>query len=159
MDYREGVEYTIEKASKSYNKICYISLNAGHQLVVKMLNRVADSDKFVIIDATKESKGMEVIGNSTYLMNTEDLFNVYLYLRNLIVDHKIDAIYLDSISALIYKHSKLPLKEMLSSLLLEVGALGCHTMNLVFKEHADHEVLEHLTPFISKRDYLGDDHV
>ena len=91
-----------------------------------MLKNVkADANKFIVIDASTDVKEIKSINRTTYVVNTSDLFNVYLFLRNLINKEEINAILLDSISALIYKHDQPPLKEMMSNLLLEVGSFGC----------------------------------
>lgn len=105
------------------------------------------------IDASGQVKKQE-ISNITYIVNTPDLFNIYLLIRNLIKGEEINAVLIDSISALIYKHDQLPLKEMLTNLLLEIGAFRCDSLVLAFKEHEDHEVLRHLSPFIGRSTFL-----
>jgi hypothetical protein len=151
-DYRLGVESTMIAISGKYRKLCYISFNDSHNIIIRMLDRVKVSkDKVVVVDASKNVKGMQTLNDWTYIINTQDLFNVYLYLRNLILDHNIDAIFLDSLSALIVKHNQLPLKEMLENLLLEVGGFKCDTYSLALNEHERHEVLEHLNPLIGQR--------
>ncbi len=68
----------------------------------------------------------------------------------------IGVVLLDSISALIYKHADLPLKEMLTNLLLEVGTFGCDSYVMAFREHDGHEVIKQLSPFIARTEFLGE---
>ena len=71
-------------------------------------------------------------------------------MRELIITNDVKLLILDSISALITKFNGLPLKEMLSDLLLEVGGFRCDTSLIVLNEHEGHEVVESLSPFIAK---------
>jgi hypothetical protein len=150
-EYRSGVEKIAVDASNNYGRVCYISFNDPHHIVIEMLKNIeADENKFIVIDASKNVKEIQAINKTTYVLNTTDLFDVYLFLRDLIKKEGINAILLDSISALIYRHNQLPLKEMLSNLLLDIGTLGCDSFALALKEHTNHEVLRHLNPLISR---------
>lgn len=149
--YRSGIEKIVGDASNNYSKVCYISFNDPYHIVIEMLKTVkVDTGKFIVIDASSNVKETKVISKTTYVTNIDSLFNVYLFLGNLIKKESINAILLDSISILIYKHNPELLKKMLSNLLLEVGAVGCDSFVLALKEHTNHELLRHLNPFISR---------
>ena len=150
-EYRDNMEKIVIDAADKYERACYISFNDPYHIVVKMLENVrVDQEKFIIIDASGNMEEHQDIGKITHVMPVKDLFKVYLFLRNLIKDEGIQLILLDSISALIYKYRELPLKQMLTDLLLEVGTFRCDSSLVVFNEHANHEVVSHLGPFIGK---------
>jgi len=138
-------------AMKKYEKACYITFNETYQFIVNMLeDSPVDEDKFFIVDASRKVKKQENINRKTIVIPIDDLFNVYLFLRSLIKDEKINCILVDSISALIDKHSDLPLKEMLTDLLLEVGRAECDTSLVVSSRDINHDVVSHLRPLITK---------
>ncbi len=149
--YKQSVEKIISSNLDNYNKLCYISFNDPHHIIIKMLKNInADTEKFIVVDASRNVDNLKAINNVAYIMNVNQLFDVYLFLRNLIKKEKIEAIFIDSISALIYKHNQLPLKEMLTTLLLEIGSFNCDSLFLAFKEHTNHEVLNHINGFIGR---------
>ena len=77
--YRESAEKIIVDTSNIYGKICYISFNNPHHIVVEMLKNVkVDSNKFIVIDASTDAKEVKAINKTTYIVNTSDLFDVYL---------------------------------------------------------------------------------
>lgn len=150
-DYRKGVEKVVTDTSGRYKKTCYITFNDSQNIVIKMLEETnIDTGRFVVVDASNKTKDTEDLRNKSYVVDTADLFNVYMFMRNLIVDEKIDAVIIDSVSALIIKHKNMPLKKMITNLLLEIGSFKCDSMVLAFKNHYEHEVLQHIEPLISK---------
>ena len=153
--YRDHMKKLVVDTAKKYKKACYMSFNDPYHIVIEMLDNVnIDKDKFIIIDASGNVKELQFISNTTYVLPVKDLFDVYLFLRNLIKEESIDMLLLDSVSALIYKYNELPLKEMLTNLLLEVGTFRCNSSIVVYKEDANHEVVSHLGPLIGNRFYL-----
>ena len=153
--YRTNMEKLVIDAANKYDKACYISFSDPYHIVVEMLeNAKVGQEKFIIIDASTDAKESQTISRTTYIVPVKDLFKVYLFLRNLIKEEGIQMMLLDSISALIYKYSELPLEQMLTDLLLEIGAFRCNSSIVVFDEHANHNVVTHLNPFIAKSVYL-----
>ncbi|MBS3131117.1 hypothetical protein J4212_01675 [Candidatus Woesearchaeota archaeon] len=153
--YRQGVEKIVSDAHEQYEKICYISFNDPHHIVVKMLTQVLpDSEKFIVVDASKTRKDVHEVEKGTFLVDTANIFNVYVFLKDLIMKEEVDALFLDSASALIVKHNHLPLKEMMETMLLDVGAHGCDTMTLAFKEHSGHEVLQHISTLMGRSMFI-----
>ena len=150
LEYRENVEILVINAAYHYQKACYISLNDPYHIVINMLQNANIKDKFIVIDASSGVKEELAIDKTTYVLPVESLFNVYIFLRELIQREGIKILLLDSLSALIIKHPKLPLKDMLTNLLLEVGRFRCDSSLFVFTEHSQHEIVKHLEPFIAK---------
>ncbi len=149
-NYRENMEDLVSVSARRYAKACYISVNDPYHIVVQTMERAnVSADKFIIVDASENVKENQMIGKTTYTIPVTDLFGVYLFLRNLITNEKVEHLLLDSISALIEKHPRLPLKDMLSNLLLEIGALRCSSSIVVFDDHKGHEVTTNLEPFIA----------
>ena len=149
--YKDNMENIVIATSNKYERTCYISFNDPYHIVVKMLENIkVDQEKFIIVDASGNVEVYQTVDKTTHVVPIKDLFKVYLFLRNLIKDEGIQLIILDSISALIYKYSELPLKQMLTDLLLEVGTFRCDSSLIVFNEHAKHEIVSHLEPFIGK---------
>jgi len=151
-EYRNIVERIVSETSNNYQKSCYISIKEPYQIIIRMLSGIdkVDLNKFIVVDASKDAEKIQKIDERTFIINVPTLFNVYLFLRNLIQKENVNAILLDSVSALILKHPKLPLKDMLTNLLLEVGTFKCDSVIFANKEHSEHEVVKHLEPFIAK---------
>lgn len=150
-EYRDNMGKLLTNTANEYERACYISFNDPYHVVIEMIqNANVNEDKFIIIDASGSIKNARNVDKRTYVLPVQDLFNVYLFLRGLIKDEKIKAIILDSVSALIYKYNELPLKEMLTELLLEIGTFKCDTSVVVFNEHHKHEVVTHLSPLIGR---------
>jgi len=148
--YETAVAALVREADKRYDTVCYISFRDAYHIVVEMLKQnVADEENYVIVDASETIRGR---GSSsrTHIIPVEDLFKVYLFLRSLIKDENIDYVIVDSLSALIEKHSNLPLKEMLTDLLLEFGRANCDSSLVILPHHKTHEVIGHLQPMIFK---------
>jgi len=149
--YKAGIEKIVSDTSNNYKKVCYISFSDPHNIVVEMLENInVNTSKFIVIDASTNVKTVQAISKTIFLINLDSLFEVYTFLTNLIKKEGVNAIILDSISILIFKHGKLHLKEMLSKLLLGVGASGCDTFNMAYKQHMNHEIIRHLSPFIGR---------
>lgn len=149
--YRSNMEQLVADSANTYDKACYISFNDPYHLIVETLeNANVEQEKFIIIDASGNVKEYQAVNKTTHVLPIKDLFKVYLFLRNLIKDEGIEMLLFDSLSALIHKHSELPLKQMLTDLLLEVGAFRCNSTIIVLDEHANHDVVTHLAPFIGK---------
>ena len=151
-EHRENMEKIVVDAADKYNKACYISFNDPYSIVVQMLDNMnVGQDKFIIIDVSGDVKEYRAVNKTTHIVPIKSLFNVYLFMRDLIKDEGIDLLLIDSLSVLIYRYNDLPLKQMLTDLLLEVGAFRCDSSIVVFNEHLNHEVIEHLDPLIGKR--------
>src|SRR3989344_2345987 len=137
--YRSTMEKLVVDTANKYEKAGYISFSDPYHIVVNMLqNANVGKEKFIIIDASGDVKNSQIISKTAYVVPLKDLFKVYLFLRNLIKDESVEMLLLDSLSALIYRHGELPLKRMLTDLLLEVGTFRCNTSIVVFNEHANH---------------------
>jgi len=153
--YRQNVEGLVVDLAKKYDRACYISFADPYHAVIQLIESVnVTREKFIVIEANGEIKEMQAVNRFAYIVPIQDLFRVYLLLRNLIKAENVQHIVLDNISTLIQKHYELPLKEMLTNLLLEVGSFRCHSSLLVFKIHEEHEVLKHLRPLIAQNVYL-----
>ena len=151
-NYRDNMQKIVADAAEKYEKACYVSFSDPYHVVVEMMqNANVSEEKFIIIDASGNVKEIMPIGKTKYVVPLKDLFNVYLFLRNLIKDEEIGMLLLDSVSALIYNYNELPLKEMLTDLLLEVGAFRCNSSIVVLDVHMNHEVIEHINPLIGER--------
>ena len=149
--YRENMENLVLASSRKYEKACYISFSDPYHIVVKMLENVkVEQEKFIVVDVSGSAKERQTVNKTTYVLPTSDLFNLYLFMRNVIIEEGVKMLLLDSISALIYKHNDLNLKGMLTNLLLEVGTHKCDSSIVVFDEHQQHEVIDHLSPFIGR---------
>jgi hypothetical protein len=150
--YKGIVEKIVTQTSDKYDKACYISIKDSHQIIIKMIDdmRHVDSTKFIVIDASKDVGEVKAIDEKTFLISIPTLFNVYLFLKDLIQTENVNALILDSVSHLINRHPTLPLKDMLTNLLLEVGSLRCDSVIFANAEHKDHEVVRNLDPFIAK---------
>ena len=153
-DYRDNMEIIVSQAAEHYDRACYVSFNDPYHIIVEMLQNLNAHEKFIVIDASGNAKEIQNPNKTTYILPINDLFDVYLFLRNLIIQESVKMLLIDSISALIIKHEYLPLKEMLTDLLLEVGKLRCESRLIVFKEHANHEVISHLNPLIGNNIFL-----
>ena len=149
-EYRENIEKIVSHAAGKYEKVCYISFNDPYHVVIEMLRNFKGHEKFIVIDASGDFKEKQELDRTTYVLPITHLFDVYLFLRNLIKQEGIELLLLDSLSALIYKHNQLPLKEMMTNLLLEVGTLRCGSSIVVFKGDIGHEVVTHLNPFFGQ---------
>jgi hypothetical protein len=152
VEYINIVKRITTETSKNYQKSCYISIKDPHHIIIRMLNDIdeVDMNKFIVVDASKDVEEIQAIDKRTFVVNIPTLFNVYLFLRDLIQKENINAILLDSVSALIDKHPKLPLKDMLTNLLLEVGTFKCDSVVFANNSHKEHEVIKHIEPFIAK---------
>jgi hypothetical protein len=152
-EFRDHMHSIVSDLSSKHSRPCYISFNDPYHIVIEMLqNANVGHEKFIVIDASSGNViEQKEISKQTYVLPINDLFNVYLFLKNLIVNERVDTLLLDSLSALIVKHNHLPLKSMMTNLLLEVGALRCSSSIVVFKDHAQHEVVQHLDPMIRNR--------
>ena len=154
-DYRINMEKLVKDAANRYDKACYMSFGDPYHIIIQLLdNAKVHHDRFIIIDASGTDNDTKVVSESTYIIPVKDLFKTYLFLRNIIQEQSIQMLLLDSLSALIDKHNELPLKHMLTNLLLEVGSFRCNSSIVVFDEHAQHEVVSHLGPFIAKTVFL-----
>ena len=154
-EYRANMEKLVVDSANKYKKACYISFSDPYHIVIELLqNANIGEEKFIVIEASGEVKESKAISKTTYIVPVKDLFKVYLFLRNLIQDEGIEILLLDSISALIYRYSELPLKQMLTDLLLDVGTFRCNSSIVVFNEHANHEVITHLNPLIGKSQFI-----
>ena len=149
-DYREHMSWLVSDTSKNHSKSCYISFNDPYHIIIQLLDEANAHHNFIVVDATTTIREVQSIDSKTYVLPIDSLFDVYLFLKNLIVDESISMLLVDSVSTLIEKHNQLPLKDMLTNLLLEVGALRCSTSLVAFKEHAGHEVIQHLNPLIAR---------
>lgn len=153
--YRDSREKLLVEAADKYRKTCYISFDDPYHVVVDIMEGAnLGHEKFIIIDASGNTKKSAAISSSTYVLPAADLFEVHLLLKNIIKKESIEMLFLDSLSALIYKYGGMPLKETLMSLLMEVGTLQCSSSLVVFKEHQNHEVVSHLSPLISSRLFI-----
>ena len=152
VEYSNIVKRIVTETSNNYQKSCYISIKEPHQIIIRMLGGIdkVDINKFIVVDASKDVEEIQVVDERTFIINIPTLFNVYLFLRDLIQKENVNAILLDSVSALINKHPKLPLKDMLTNLLLEVGTFKCDSVVFANTSHKEHEVIKHLEPFIAK---------
>ena len=149
--YRENMENLVYLSAKKYEKACYISFNDPYHIVVNMLENVnVEKDKFIVVDISGVAKERQTVNKTTYVLPSSDLFNLYLFMRGLINEEGIKVLLIDSISSLIYKYNELNLKGMLTNLLLEAGTQRCDSSIVVFDEHKQHEVVNHLSPFIGK---------
>ena len=147
-NYRNSMENIASRTAQKYEKTCYISFSDPYHIVIEMLQNANVDEKFIVVDATGNVKEITNPHKTAYVLPIEHLFDVYLFLKNLIIDENIKVLLVDSLSALIYKHNQLPLKQMLTNLLLEVGTLRCDSRLVVLKEHLNHEVITHLNPLI-----------
>ena len=153
--YRENVESIVVNVAKKFERACYISFSDPYHAVIQLIDSVnVRREKFIVIEANGEIKEMQTVNKYAYVVPIQDLFRVYMLLRGLIKAEHVEHIVLDNLSSLILKHYELPLKEMLTNLLLEVGAFGCQSTLLVFQMHEGHEVLNHLKPLIGQKMYL-----
>jgi hypothetical protein len=145
----------VRSAMRQYEKSCYISFNETYNVILDMLGRtVPGVNMFVVIDASPKSKKKQTISQQVYVIPITELFNVYLFLRQLIIDEGIQYLLIDSLSALIRYHPDLPLKEMMINLILEIGKLGCDSTIAVEQKDEFHEVVKQLMPLIKKQIYL-----
>jgi|GEM_PF-6274745 len=145
----------VRSATRQYKKACYISFNDTYNVILDMLGKtVPGVNMFVVIDSSPNTKEKQTINKMTYVIPITELFNVYLFLRQLIIEEGIQYLLIDSLSALIKNHADLPLKEMMTTLLLEVGKLGCDSTIAVSQEDEFHDVVKHLAPLIKKQIYL-----
>ena len=153
--YRQNVEGIVLNIAHKFDRACYISFADPYHAVIQLIESVnVSKDKFIVIESNGEIKETQIVNRFAYQVPIQDLFRVYLLLRNLIKSENVEHIVLDNISTLILKHYELPLKEMLTNLLLEVGSFRCQSSLLVFKMHEDHEVLNHLKPMIAQRIHI-----
>jgi hypothetical protein len=151
LDYSPSMEKLIVEVANGYEKSCYISFKDSCTIVVGMLQQAnVDKNKFIVVESNDNIKNSESVSHSAYTIPINDLFNVYLFLKGLIENENVKSILLDSVSVLIKDYNQLPLKEMLTTLLLDVGAQKCDTHLVVFNSHSDHEVVRHLSPFFAK---------
>ena len=142
----------LQDAATKYARSAYISFDDPFQLVIGLLEFSAiGKEKFVVIDSTQRTGDVRTMNETTYVIPVHDLFNVYMHLRSIIEREGIQFLLLDSLSTLIEKHQELPIKEMCTDLLLEVGRMGCDTSIVVFHRHAEHEVVNHLQSLISRQ--------
>ena len=150
--YSNVVNSLVSDASDKYQRICYISFNDPFNVVVNFLekSRNADESKFIVVDASTQQNQNEAINEGTYTIPTQDIFRTYMLLRELIMDHGVDLLLMDSISALIKKFHNFPLQRMITDLYLEVGGYRCDTQSIIFDEHTDHDITHALRPFVSK---------
>ena len=147
--YKEDIPFLEAELSKKHDKSCYISFNDPYHIVIDILQDVNVHHKYFVIDATSSNNEVRAINENTYVVSLDSLFDVYVFLSNVIKEEKVSMLFFDSLSALIEKHSSLPLKEMITNLLLQVGSMRCATNIVVFNHHMNHEVIEHLNPMIS----------
>ncbi|MBR9693364.1 hypothetical protein GOV07_05585 [Candidatus Woesearchaeota archaeon] len=138
-------------AARQYNRACYISFNKRYDFVIDLLERASLGKEFFVIDSSPKAKEMKSISKTTYVIPVEELFKVYLFLRKLIIKHKVDYIMIDSLSALIRYHGELPLKDMMTNLILEIGRWGVDSTITVESIHRDHPVVKHLEPLITRQ--------
>src|SRR3989344_8772278 len=102
LEFKEHMHAIVADLSSKHNRPCYISFNDPYHIIIKMLeNANVSHEKFIVVDASTDIT--ERISEKTYVLTINDLFNVYLFLKNLIIDERIDTILLDSLSALIVK--------------------------------------------------------
>jgi hypothetical protein len=145
----------VRSAARQYSKACYISFNDTYDVVLDMLGKaVPGVNMFVVIDSSPGTKEAQTISKQAYLVPITELFNVYLFLRKLIMEEHIQYLLIDSISALIRNHPDLPLKEMMTSLLLEIGKFECDTTIAVEAKDEMHDVVKSLMPLFRKQLYM-----
>ncbi len=150
--YTETIRGLIKDAAHEYDKTCYISFNDPFNIVVRFFETIhgLDLDKFIIVDSSGKEVSKKSINMQTYVVPIHDVFRTYLFLRDIIREQNVQHIFIDSLSALIHRFSDMPLKRMISDLLLEVGQYKCDTSMVVFHEHLDHDIVQGLSPFIGK---------
>ena len=154
-NYKTNIRRLAIDTSIANEKSCYISLKDPYHIVVEMLeNADIEDQKFVVIEANGEAREIENINSRTYVLPIESLFNVYVFLRDLIKTEGIKHVIFDSLSALIENHPDFQLKDMMTNLMLEVGALKCSTSIIVLDNHSGHEVVSHLSPLFAKNIYM-----
>lgn len=149
-DYVQAVESILRVADRDSQNACFISFNSPYNVVVNFLGGLdnLDAEKFVVIDASNTLNNRKKIDHKTYTLPFNDLFKVYLFLREVIQNNQVDFALVDSISALIHKFSDFPLKRMMSDLLLEMGTQKCKTSLMVFKEHSNHDIVKSIAPLV-----------
>ncbi|HLG24037.1 MAG TPA: hypothetical protein VI564_03870 [Candidatus Nanoarchaeia archaeon] len=153
--YRTNIRKLAVDTAQANEKSCYISLKDPYNIVIEMLERAEiEEEKFVVVEANDEASEIENINSRTYVLPIEGLFNVYLFFRDLIKTEGINHVIFDSLSVLIDNHSNLPVKSMMTNLMLEIGALKCSTSIVVLDNHANHDVVGHLSPLFAKNIYM-----
>ena len=158
VNYKDHMELLVDEVSNNYEKACYISFTDPYHIVIEMLeNANIHENKFVVVDATSPVEKLlqlEAKKRTTYVFPVNSLFNMYMFLRGVIIENEVKMMLIDSVSALIEKHNEINLKGMLTNLLLEIGTRKCDSSIVVFNEHIEHEVVKHLEPFIAKNRVL-----
>ena len=155
VNYRYHVQMLVNEAAGNYEKACYVSFTNPFEVIVEMIdNANVEQNKFIVIEANGEVVNTTAVTNRIYIMPIRDLFEVYMMVRNLIKNEGVEHVLIDSLSTLISKYGNLPLKETITNLLLEIGTFRCGTSIILFNEHQEHEVVDHLKPLIGRREYL-----
>ena len=149
-NYKEGVGRLTKEAAQKYDSACYISFMDPYHIIFELLQTTGTDEKFIVVDASTDSKQSKIINEKTYVLPITSIFDFYLFLGKLISEKKIGVLLLDSVSSLIERHSYLPLKQMLTNMLLQAGSMRCSSLIVAFREHEEHEVVKHLDPFIAR---------
>ena len=150
-DYRKNVQKLVSELAGKYDKACYISFTNPYEIIVELLQSADVEDgKFIVIESNDGIEESQTVSSTAYLVPIRDLFEVYLLVRNLIKNDGVKHILIDSLSALISEYKGLPVKENITNLLLEVGTFRCNSSLIVFNEHQEHEVVQHLRPLIGE---------
>jgi len=150
--YQENIRNLVVKMAQQYNKTCYISFNDPFNIVVRFLETIPalPQEKFIVVDASSNLHAKKAIDMRTYTVPVHDIFRVYLFLRDIVANEKVNHLFLDSLSALIHKFPELPLQRSMTDFMLEVGSWKCDTSMVLFREHEQHPLPQSLAPFLSR---------
>jgi hypothetical protein len=147
--YKDNITFLAAQLAEKHSKACYISFNDPYHIVIDILQDANVHHKYIVVDASSGTKDVHAVNSNTYVVSVDSLFDVYVFLSNVIKQESVSMLLVDSLSSLIDKHSTLPLKEMMTNLLLQVGAMKCSTNIIAFNHHLNHEVVSHLNPLIA----------
>src|SRR3989344_2043241 len=105
--YKDNISFLAAQLSENHDKSCYISFNDPYHIVIDILQGANVHEKYIIVDATSGAKEVRTINENTYVVSLDSLFDVYVFLSNVIKQENISMLLFDSLSALIDKHSTL----------------------------------------------------
>jgi len=150
-EYDTRIRALVLDTVRSYERVCYVSFNETYEIAIEFLERAPIlPTAYTVIIANRHVTQTRALNDRTIIMRLTDLFNVYLYLRSIITERGIRHLIIDNLSALIAHNNELPLKEMITDLLLDIGRLQCAATIIAFTQDRDHEVVTNLEPFISR---------
>ena len=149
--YSAVLDNIVKTVSKSYKKICYVSLNKPYYTVLKTFSEAKlDTKNIFFIDCVsqkaKQSKGINV----SYVSSPKALTELNITINNVLSKQKTEIMVFDSLSTLLVYQQSLSIIKFVHSIISTLRNSNSKCVFLCLKEDIKTDLVKDISMFADK---------